>query len=87
MKSEVGFGPVKFHEPALGKAPKGFASIDVGFALRQGSAFLDSHVFILPNIDQAIVANPLIGVQHAGGVDSAGNDLLESHLATSRDSP
>src|ERR1700756_4215074 len=84
MKFEVGFDPVKFHEPTLGKAPKGFDSIDVGFALTQGSAFLDSHVFIITNIDQAIVADPLIGVQHAGGVDSAANDLLERLLATIR---
>src|ERR1700733_4870180 len=85
MKFEVGFDPVKFHEPALGKAPKGFDPVDVGFALTQGSAFLDSHVFIIPNIDQPIVANPLIGVQHAGGIDPAANDLLERLLATIRD--
>ena len=84
MEFEVGFDAVKFHEPALGKAPIGFDSIDVGLALTQGSTFLDSHVFIVTHIDQAIVANPLIGVQHAGRIDSAANDLLERLLATIR---
>ena len=85
MKFEVGFDPVEFGEPALGKAPKSFDSIDVDFALTQGSAFLDAQVFIIANINQAVIANPLIGVQHAGGIDSAANDLLERLLATVRD--
>src|SRR6202162_1779477 len=85
MKFEVGFDPVEFGEPALSKAPKGFDAIDVGFALTQGSAFLDSDVFIIPNIDQSVIANPLIGMQHAGGIDWAANDLLERLLATIRE--
>jgi hypothetical protein len=54
MKFEVGFDPVEFGEPALGKAPKSFDSIDVDFALTQRSAFLDAQVFIIANINQAV---------------------------------
>jgi len=56
----------------------------VRFALTQGSAFLDSYVFVIAHIDQAIIANPLVSMQHTGRIDPTANDLLESLLTTIR---
>jgi hypothetical protein len=41
-------------------------------------------MFVIAHINQPVVADPLIGVQYAGRINSAANDLLERLLATIR---
>ena len=84
MNCEVGFDAVEFHEPSFGKTPESFDAIDVGFAFNEGSALLDTDMFVIAHINQPIVADPQIGVQYASGMDMAANDLLERLLATIR---
>jgi hypothetical protein len=84
MKVEVSFDAVELHEATFSKAPECFNAVDTRFAFDQGSSFLDADMFVIAHINQPVVADPLIGVQYAGRINSAANDLLKRLLATIR---
>ena len=65
MKLEVGFDAVELGQTAFGKAPEGFDSVDVSAAIGKGFLFVDPHMFVITDIDQAIIARPAIGAEDA----------------------
>ena len=84
MKVEVSFDAVELHEATFRKAPECWDAVDMGFAFDQGSGFLDADTFVIAHINQSVVADPLIGVQYAGRINSAAKDLPKFLLATIR---
>ena len=73
-------------EPVLGEAPKGFDAVDVIFPV--GELILtmaDAEVFGIANVDEAVVADPAIGVNHGVEVDLSSDNPLESTLSGVRD--
>ena len=75
MELEVSFDAVELHEATFGKAPECLDAVDMRFAFDQGSSFLDADMLVIAHINQPVVADPLIGVQDAGRINSAANDL------------
>lgn len=74
MKIEIDFDAVELGEPAFGEAPEGFDTVDVGATFGEGLLFVDAHMLVVTDIDQAVVSRPAIGADDALRVDPAAND-------------
>ena len=70
---------VELHQPALGVAPKALNAVDMNAAPGEFVvAVVDPQVLVKPHIDQAVVAAPAVGVNHAGDVGLAPDDGLKN---------
>ena len=65
-------------EPGFGETPEAFDVVDVGLPLGElVPAVVDSQVLAIADIDQAVVAAPVVGVDHALGFHFASYDRLQ----------
>jgi len=77
---------VELHQPGLGKSPEGLDAVDVVLAVDElVNAMLDAMVFLVTQIDQAVVTPPVVGVDDAPGVHFAPNDGLKGGFGAIRD--
>ena len=79
------FDAVELGQAALGKTPEGFNAVDVDAAFGKGLGFVDADMFVVADVDQAVIAAPGIGEDHAGRIDLAPQRPLESVGRTVRD--
>ena len=70
---EVLFDAIEFGEPAFGKTPKRLDAINVRAAVNEGLGLclVDAQVLVEAYVDQAVIAVPGIGMQHALEADLA----------------
>ena len=54
MKIKIDLNAVELGQPAFGEAPENFNPIDVGAAPGEGLLFVDPHMFVVADIDQAV---------------------------------
>jgi len=78
MKIKVGFDAIKFGQAALGEAPEGFDAIDVGATTGEGFLLVDAHMFVVADVDEAVVARPSVRTDDALGIDPPANDGPET---------
>ena len=78
MESKEFFDAVELGQAALGKAPEGFDAIDVSTTFGKALGLVDADMFVVTDIDQAVVAAPGIGEDNAGRIDLAPQRPLES---------
>lgn len=65
-------------EPGFGETPEALDAVDVGLPLGEFvPAVVDSQVLAITHIDQAVVAAPAVGVDHALGFHFASYDRLQ----------
>src|ERR1700683_1906500 len=84
MESKEFFNAVELGQAALGKAPEGFDAIDVSATFGKAFGLVDADMFVVADIDQAVVAAPGIGEDNAGRIDLAPQRPLESEGRTVR---
>ena len=72
------FDPVELGQPSFGKAPKGLNAVDMSPALGKSLGLVDADMAVIAHIDQSVITAPTIGHDHAGRVDFASDDPLES---------
>jgi len=78
MEREEFFDAVELGQAALGKAPEGFDAIDVSATFGKALGLVDADMFVVADIDQAVVAAPGIGEDNAFRIDLAPQRPLES---------
>ncbi len=78
MEGKEFFDAVEFGEATLGKTPEGFDAIDVNATGSEGLGLVDADVFVVADIDQAVIAAPVIGEHDAGRIDLAAQDGVQS---------
>ena len=69
MKIEMDLNAVELGEPAFGKAPKRFDPVDVGTASGERLLFVDAHMLVVADIDQAVVSGPAVRAEDVLRVD------------------
>lgn len=84
MKGKEFFDAVELGQAALGKAPEGFDAIDVSATFGKALGLVNANMFVVADIDQAVVAAPGIGEDNALGIDLAPQRPLESEGRTVR---
>jgi len=68
----------ELNKPSFGISPKPFNAVDVGLASGEFIlAMIHSEVFSIPDINQAIVASPAIGIDDAVQADLSSNYFLQ----------
>ena len=73
---------VEFHEPCLCKGPEGLNAVDVVTSLGElVTAMVDAKMLFVPQVNQAVVSTPAIGVYDALDVHLSSNDGLQSGLS------
>ena len=78
VKGEVFFDSVELGQAAFGKAPEGLDAVDVGAAVSESLGLVDADVFVVTDVDQAIITAPGVGEEDAGGIHFAPQNRLES---------
>jgi hypothetical protein len=61
VEFEIGFDAVELGQASFSKAPEGFDPVDVSAAIGEGFLFVNAHMFVVVDIDQAIITWPAIG--------------------------
>ena len=81
--------PAESREACLGVAPEAFDAVDVaassGLAGELALAVIDTPVLLVPQVDQAVVTSPAVGVDHAATRDFASNRPLQHGFRAVRD--
>jgi len=79
VQIEGGFShPTEPSKPGFGETPEALDAVDVGLPLGElVPAVVDSQVLAIADIDQAVVAAPVVGVDHALGFHFASYDRLQ----------
>jgi hypothetical protein len=78
MKGEELFDAIELGQTAFGKTPKGFDAVDVDAAGSESFGLVNAHMFVVADIDQTVVAAPIIGENNAGRIDIAAQNGVES---------
>ena len=69
---------VELDQSALGIAPKALNAVDMDQpASKLVVAVIDTQVFVKPDVDQAVIAAPAIGMNDAGDVSASPDDGLQ----------
>ena len=68
---------IELREAALGEAPEGFDTVDMNALAGEMLALVDAKVFIVSDIDKAIIAAPAIRMDDAFRAYSASNNSLQ----------
>lgn len=72
---------VELEQPSFGEAPEGFDAIDVAFSVGKLVFIVaNTKVFLVSEVDQAVVTGPRVAVDNAVQADFATNDVLECLL-------
>jgi len=62
--------PTEPGESGFGETPEALDAVDVGLPLGElVPAVVDSRVLAITDVDQAVIAAPVVGVDHAPGVN------------------
>ena len=70
--------PTEPGKPGFGKTPEPLDAVDVGLPFRElVPAVVDSQVLAIADIDQSVVAAPVVGVEHALGFHFASYNRLQ----------
>ena len=85
MEIEVLLDPVELRQATLGKAPEGLDSVDVHSVEREMLALVDPKVFVVPDIDQDIIAFPSVRVHDTLGIHTSPDDALKGFGRAVRD--
>lgn len=73
-------------KPMLGEAPEGLDAVDViPFPGELIFTMIDPEMLHVANIHEPVIANPAIGVDHAGNIHLAADDRLQTGLGAIRD--
>ena len=71
----------ELNKPSFGITPKTFNAVDVGLIYDELIfTMIDPKLFSIPDINQAIVASPAIGIDDAVQADLSSNHLLQRGL-------
>lgn len=85
VEFEIGFDAVELGQASFSKAPEGFDPVDVSAAIGEGFLFVNAHMFVVADIDQAIISWPAIGAEDALRIDPAPDDGSQGLLGAVSD--
>ena len=85
VEFEIGFDAVELGQASFCKAPEGFDPIDVSAAIGEGFLFVNAHMFVVADIDQAIISWPAIRAKDALGIDPTPDNGSQGLLGTVSD--
>ena len=77
VEFEISLHAIKLCQTAFCKAPKGLNTIDMNRFFRKVFGFVDTKMFVEPNVHQSVVALPAVGVDNAFRGNLAPDDGLE----------
>jgi len=56
VEFKIGFDAVELGQASFSKAPEGFDPVDMSAAIGEGFLFVNAHMFVVADIDQAIIS-------------------------------
>ena len=85
VEFEIGFDAIELGQASFRKAPEGFNPVDVSTAIGEGFLFVNAHMFVVADIDQAIISWPAIRAKDALRIDPAPDDGSQGLLGAVSD--